>query len=181
MKAGPNPSGICQCGCGLLAPIAPQTHQRKGWITGQPLRFINGHAGRSKRPLPDDLDHRGLCFCGCGQTTRIADRTFARLGIIKGYPVRYVRGHWGKRPATLYKVDPDTGCWNWTRGGSQGYGYISSGVAAHRVAYENVHGPIPTGHIVHHTCGNRACVNPDHLVPLTRSKHARLHRTQGAN
>ena len=181
MTVGPNPGGLCQCGCGSLAPIAPQTRRRSGWIAGQPIRFINGHRSRSQHPLPDDLNRRGLCFCGCGRPTPVAARTKSSLGIVRGYPARFIRGHWGKRPATLYTIDPDTGCWNWARGGSQGYGYIASGIAAHRFFYERARGPIPVSHILHHTCGNRACVNPDHLMPLTRSEHARLHRNQGAN
>lgn len=35
----------CACGCGQPAPIAPRTDQQKGWIKGQPLRFIRGHTG----------------------------------------------------------------------------------------------------------------------------------------
>lgn len=28
---------------------------------------------------------------------------------------------------------------------------------------------------VHHECGVRRCVNPEHLVPLTRAEHAAVH------
>lgn len=37
---------LCECGCGIPAPIANQTDQRRGWKKGQPKRFINGHRGR---------------------------------------------------------------------------------------------------------------------------------------
>jgi hypothetical protein len=40
------PVGCCQCGCGLLAPIAPKTSRHKGWVKGAPKRFINGHQNR---------------------------------------------------------------------------------------------------------------------------------------
>jgi hypothetical protein len=38
-------AGLCQCGCGRQTPVAPQTDRRKGWIKGQPLRFLKGHGG----------------------------------------------------------------------------------------------------------------------------------------
>lgn len=46
---------------------------------------------------------------------------------------------------------------------------------AHRVAYQQEHGEIPEGHQVHHTCGRKDCVNPDHLVTLTDADHRAQH------
>jgi HNH endonuclease len=40
--------GLCECGCGKPAPIAPQTLPRRGYIKGEPTRFIKGHHGRGK-------------------------------------------------------------------------------------------------------------------------------------
>ena len=40
---GPNPSGLCLCGCGNPAPIAKYSFQRRGWIKGLPVCYIKGH------------------------------------------------------------------------------------------------------------------------------------------
>lgn len=45
---------------------------------------------------------------------------------------------------------------------------------AHRFSYELSCGEIPPGFEVHHLCGNRQCVNPDHLVGLSRRDHVKL-------
>lgn len=34
---------LCQCGCGLPAPIAPSTDRSKGWVRGEPRPFRKGH------------------------------------------------------------------------------------------------------------------------------------------
>lgn len=34
---------LCECGCGLPAPIAKRNIYADGWIKGQPKRFISGH------------------------------------------------------------------------------------------------------------------------------------------
>lgn len=46
---------------------------------------------------------------------------------------------------------------------------------AHRVFFMLYNGPIPRGHVVHHTCENKLCVNPAHLVAITQSEHIHLH------
>jgi hypothetical protein len=64
-----------------------------------------------------------------------------------------------------------------------GYGRVSCGtftgnLYAHRLAYERRYGPIPDGAHVHHTCGVRLCVNPDHLAVLEAGEHIRHHHGQ---
>lgn len=42
---------------------------------------------------------------------------------------------------------------------------------AYRIGYTLLVGPIPDGKHLHHTCENRICVNPAHLIPVTRREH----------
>jgi group I intron endonuclease len=37
------PVKFCECGCGLLAPLAAKTIALKGVLQGYPLRFVHGH------------------------------------------------------------------------------------------------------------------------------------------
>jgi hypothetical protein len=38
--------GLCECGCGALAPIAKRTRGDRGWIKGKRVRYIQGHNKR---------------------------------------------------------------------------------------------------------------------------------------
>jgi hypothetical protein len=42
----------------------------------------------------------------------------------------------------------------------------------YRVALWLVNRPIPEGFVVNHTCRHRACVNPAHLLTITRSQNS---------
>jgi hypothetical protein len=53
---------------------------------------------------------------------------------------------------------------------------------AHRYYYERANGPIPGGLELHHVCGNHACVNPAHLVAMSKTEHAHFHNlVRGTN
>jgi hypothetical protein len=50
-------------------------------------------------------------------------------------------------------------------------------VQAHRYAWESLVGSIPEGFVLDHLCRVRACVNPDHLEPVTNLENV----LRGAN
>lgn len=84
----------------------------------------------------------------------------------------------------------DDGCLEWIGGkAGEGYGYFYTGPAApgahgrvyaHRWAYEYAVGPIPDGLQLDHLCSNRACVNPDHLEPVTPLENVRRSAGNGS-
>lgn len=79
-------------------------------------------------------------------------------------------------------VDTNGDCWNWTGClDKDGYGQFKvegSVRRAHRVAYSVANGPIPDGLVIDHLCRNRACVNADHLEPVTNLEN--IKRGDGA-
>lgn len=66
-------------------------------------------------------------------------------------------------------------CWIYAgQFNSYGYGVVNIGFdkfMAHRAVYETEVGEIPEGLDLDHLCRVRACVNPEHLEPVTRREN----------
>lgn len=65
-----------------------------------------------------------------------------------------------------------------THGGRPGT-YAQRGAAKkylHRLVWEERHGTIPDGHVIHHECGTKDCVNVEHLVCMPHGEHTVLHK-----
>lgn len=163
-------------------------------MTSRVLRLVDPitgevHAGTcpSCHRLQTELDmanreiKAGFCQCGCGERTKLAPWT-GYSGLQKDEPLRYVVGHNARKSPVDYIVDQDTGCWVWQLcKNPEGYGRINrrewgAPRPAHRVYYERFKGPIPTGLELDHLCRNPACVNPDHLEPVTAAQNVQRGR-----
>lgn len=91
----PNPSGVCQCGCGEKTTRARETNRRRGMVKGEYQRYAKSHgpnrnmsASRLTPPNPS-----GLCWCGCLGVTELAKSTDVQRALIMGEHRRYVAGH----------------------------------------------------------------------------------------
>lgn len=70
-------------------------------------------------------------------------------------------------------------CWVWTRHvNDAGYGQLAIDkrlLYAHRVSYALFKGGLDDRKQIHHTCGNKSCFNPEHLIQLSMAEHKGLH------
>lgn len=122
---------------------------------------------------------RWLCRCSCGKTLEV-DGTHLRDGHTRSCGHLNAYGS-SLRPAIDRFIEntitTDDGCIIWTGGlNNVGYGQFYYGKTeqrrtgkgyAHRWSYEHFVGPIPAGLHLDHLCRTPACVNPDHLEPVT--------------
>jgi hypothetical protein len=109
-----------------------------------------------------------VCECGCGGKT-MPDK-------------RFVRGHsYVKGRLTRFRIEDrgyKTPCHVWVgQLNRNGYGVCCvkgyQTYLAHRITYEQKYGPIPRGLEPDHLCRVPACINAEHLEPVTRAVNVR--------
>lgn len=170
---GPNPDGICKCGCGEKTPLS--TDNKHSRIIGCFTEYCFGHGQRKTQPVGNPS---GICLCGCGRPTPIALQT--RMGNLAGSPCQYLLGH---RIIQSYKVNTVTDCWEMKTRRSDGYSRVHRDgknklVMGHIYYWEKSRGPVTDGMQLDHLCRNRCCVNPDHLEPVTFEENQRRIRAE---
>lgn len=121
--------------------------------------------------------HGGLCACGCGEKTNLARFTQKKNSIKKGEPYEFVYQHQHNNRRVGYVVAPVTGCHVWQGQPSQKYPSIKVGgrqLKTHIYFWEQAHGPVPRGMVLHHVCENTRCMNVAHLEVVTAASNTHV-------
>lgn len=77
----------------------------------------------------------------------------------------------------------EDGCALWPKPSRGGYATAvieGKSTLLHRLFFAQFRSSIPDGMQVHHTCRNKACLNPWHMELLTATEHRRLHYPERA-
>ena len=130
------------------------------------------------------MERNGCKIDGCDNTSKGARGFCAKhyQRFLKyGDPHAGITKYSGWREALEKRVARDGDCIVWTGHKNQhGYGRVQVGGnrlrVVHHLAWEQAHGPVPEGMEIDHVCFNRACINVDHLRPVTKSDNARHRR-----
>ena len=99
------------------------------------------------------------------------------MNVHKGDPITSYEAAAAIEPHRFWdRVIPDeSGCWNWTGyRNEKGYGRLKIDgrrILAHRYVDELLRGPLPDDLEIMHSCDNRACVQPVHLIRATHKEN----------
>lgn len=75
------PYGLCQCGCGEKTKLHTDNKSTKGYVKGEPRKFIRGHSKWGNR----NLEHSNLICRKCNQELPTSEFYIRRQGKIKKY------------------------------------------------------------------------------------------------
>lgn len=173
------------CGhCGKACSRKPTKGQRPKWCSpkcaeaARVARLPERVCPRCGTPFAPCDPRVRYCSRGCAQLTRAKDRQEKLpLEIDQRGPIRRAIED-GNGRALLAEVRrrvlvSAAGCWDWQGLSKDGYAVVRWGkkpvreVALHRAVLEAKSGAQLGVQHAHHICGNRLCVNPDHLQPVT--------------
>lgn len=148
---GPNPSGLCMCGCGATTPLATQNDRRNGLRKGQHRRFLKSHHLRGVARTPEV--RRRLSEAHKGKNTGSSNpRWKGGLQMRQGRLNRLVGVEHPMATASGYVLE---------------YRLVMA---------EKLGRFLTSQEDVHHIDLNPSNNDPSNLTVLTRSEHMRVHQ-----
>jgi hypothetical protein len=162
---------LCECGCGDYTNIAFKTNSKRGWIKGQPLRFINGHNARGVKREKQEIEKDCLY---CGKTYKVGTwreetTKFCSINCKTSYTNKEKArgyGEFTKEKGYLkIKIPDHTYC------DKSGYVFFHRYLIEQHLGYEID----PKEYDVHHIDENKMNNNLSNLVVIRHSAHMRLH------
>lgn len=99
---GPNPSGLCQCGCGQPTPIAKKSDMRRGSVKGKPQRFLPRHDKRRFHPTAYVVDAKTGCWVWQGTKAGAGYGQICMDGVSEPVHRWFYRQHKGEIPDGLH-------------------------------------------------------------------------------
>lgn len=86
------PYGSCWCGCGEKTPPADRNRKKDGWVKGEPVRYLKGHARRKS----------GVAYVSEDRGYSSACHVWQRTVNVGGYGVTYDSR--ARRPRVAHRV-----------------------------------------------------------------------------
>lgn len=74
--------GLCECGCGQKTSLASQTDRRRGYVKGEPMRFMVGHSGGQQRHNRPIIREDGYRLISRPEHPRADSRGYVREHIV---------------------------------------------------------------------------------------------------